>query len=712
MQFFCLFVVVIIVVVFLYLPIVISMPRLAQRSRGETLESMGIPPSTLKSPLLSSSRNKYTSVSIAADTTRLSSSGGSERFRNSKSEDREGINSRCLPNHLRVINVYEGQNIKVPSLGFLNHQLPLLHTFYQHEWQPDIENAAIGARGQDPSNEQTQYRQNIARTKKHRIKTSKRFCPRTAFCRTGTTLSAETWLHLVPHVVWGSAMTLPTATRLSHPFIAPLHSKLITVTSKMMSQYFMRTFPLMKDSKGSTPCTPPTPYVLLVHYSTSPVFVNHCKVPQGRSCLIEQGDVISFLESAFDLYSGILTPCPKENIVEPLPMNNTISRRDGHQDETTRRSRAQGVSEFGDQEGVNVDEEGECGRSTSYLVPPSPFCGCEEVHTKLDSSCVPVTSSDDENENEMDVVRGLCVETMRGLFCKSVVKNLFKSIKNIVLDGDEWWALDEEDFFTELWQWKKCLEDVSQHSCPWGHLFNVGPSLQWKIPRISKRVIRCIYRHARWKMGERWTAVGDVVMNTELGEEEEEEEEEKEYDTLVFPSPIVENWRVTQVPTSELSSALNEKTHNPQEVGQVNGGQVYLKQIGNSTSNRLNLSIMRTEPKNSNEPLLSCIELVPAMLPVYLFSHEDSLDTMDYTQMTYERRPWLLESMATDEVYYYEDEDADGQLQGSQRKSDRRKKEHGIDRESQSSKTELAIENCWIDYSYDRILRRKKRRRL
>lgn len=713
------------------------MPRRIRRSGGETLESMTVPPVMIKRAITSTSWNEPNegttaeAISILSSSCDLEETLGGESVKNRSTQKGTESSSNALTSHLRVINVHEGDNIRIPSLNSVSHQLPLLYRFYHHEWDPETENESIAARKEaEQSNDGDQHRQRNAKTEKHGKYGSKR--SRSISWRSGTTLSAETWLNKVPHVVWGSAMSLPNSTRLCHPCIASLHSKLITVTSKVMSKYFLKTFPPMM---GSESCFPPSsiPYVLLVHYSVNPVYVNHCRVEEGRSCLVRQGDVISFLESAFDSYGGIFLQCSTQahdsECASVAPSTATTRITKLGEDDRMSRMRKDCCSSSNVHEIVDVDESDEniCSNSVCSL---TSSCASEEP-LKVHSSFPSVTSTEDAKEEGGSDVGGFCMDTMRFLYCKSVMEQLFSSINNAVLDGDEWWTMNEEDLLTEVWQWKKhLLQHASDRPCEWGHLFNVGAPLQWKIPLLSKKVLRYIYRHAQWKIGEQLVAVRDIVLDATPEDQHEDEDEEEDEEMLDLLSPIVEHWRVVQVPAWDLMNPPNravvEETRG--EECSEKEEELKLKHSTEECNPHSPPSLIVPKASNSeNEQIFSCIELVPAALPVYLVSHEDAGDTMDYNYVTCQRRPWLFDSMAAEDVYYYEDDEEEEQ-KGEDARHDplfgrvkpqqkRGMLEHvvGKDQSAGSTKCERMwnedIEKCWIDYSDARVFRRRKKRR-
>lgn len=171
-------------------------------------------------------------------------------------------------------------------------------------------------------------------------------------CKCGEPLSREMWLTKVPHLVWGTAPTLPPSTQLQlvpdRQSISSLQAKLVWVTGKTMEQYFLKTFPLIASlSEGGDSSVCPSfgshhstsssvsapeavdsssvfsasvrpfgsfPYYLIINYGVEPLYVNMWRVERGHSCVLQHGDWISFLESALDRYAGIVEPLNEVHI--------------------------------------------------------------------------------------------------------------------------------------------------------------------------------------------------------------------------------------------------------------------------------------------------------------------------------------------------------------------------------------------------------------
>eukprot|EP00796_Vickermania_ingenoplastis_P005561 gene5561-4014_t len=183
---------------------------------------------------------------------------------------------------LLVMNVCDAPDILLPTPAAAPSSS--LARFYYATWSEALEAAAI--LGYSPKEAQ-------ARSRHTRW-------------RSGQPLPLEMWLSAVPHVVWGSAATLPAPTQLHHVCVSRMHAKLICVTSKSAARYFLETFPL-RESAAPPPPPLSLPFYLVVNYAENPLFVNECLIPRGRSAVLGEGDVVSFLESALDAYGGVLT---------------------------------------------------------------------------------------------------------------------------------------------------------------------------------------------------------------------------------------------------------------------------------------------------------------------------------------------------------------------------------------------------------------------
>lgn len=189
--------------------------------------------------------------------------------------------------------------------------------------------------------------------------------------KAGKPLSREIWLTKVPHLVWGTAVTLPISTQLQplpdRQCLAPLQAKLVWVVGRTMEQYFFKTFPLMpsRDEQVERPFSSslpsdfvsssltsittvpasfaspsgsplPLPYYLIINYGLEPLFVNTFRVERGHSCILRYGDWISFLESAFDREAGVVEPLvvPSTSPTSPLPLTMSNDQWGEHVEET------------------------------------------------------------------------------------------------------------------------------------------------------------------------------------------------------------------------------------------------------------------------------------------------------------------------------------------------------------------------------------------
>ncbi|KPI86335.1 hypothetical protein ABL78_4601 [Leptomonas seymouri] len=160
-----------------------------------------------------------------------------------------------------------------------------------------------------------------------------------------TPWKAEYWLRRVAHVLLGRHSALPDAFRLRHDFASRLHARVVYIRTPAMHKRFAKYFPCITgddetlrgteeeqqrgaekrveedadvvivesgDARSATSSPPPlspafvSPYYLIINYSENAVYVGGNCVPRGRSARLQEGDVISFLECAFDDEGGVL----------------------------------------------------------------------------------------------------------------------------------------------------------------------------------------------------------------------------------------------------------------------------------------------------------------------------------------------------------------------------------------------------------------------
>lgn len=161
-----------------------------------------------------------------------------------------------------------------------------------------------------------------------------------------TSWKTEHWLRRVAHVPLGRHSALPPSFRLRHECVSRLHARVVYVQTPAMHKRFSKYFPCIEredatarcaekeekrcederdvdvivvnsddESSTATPPPPPSastftsPYYLMVNYSENPVYVGRDCVSRGRSVRLQEGDVVSFLECAFDVDGGVLDGC-------------------------------------------------------------------------------------------------------------------------------------------------------------------------------------------------------------------------------------------------------------------------------------------------------------------------------------------------------------------------------------------------------------------
>ncbi|CCW71911.1 unnamed protein product [Phytomonas sp. Hart1] len=174
-------------------------------------------------------------------------------------------------------------------------------------------------------------------------------------------LSAEQWMGHIAHVILGRHSQLSSSSslyyRLRHPCISRMQARIVFITCADMHTYFIQRFPsiieeetksneeggmvyVIREDEGAASLEPLSPmegslnegtpspaqekytkcaksfkgaYYLLINYGSNPIFVNTQAVPAGRSVALTEGDIISFLECAFDGDAGVVSRLGKES---------------------------------------------------------------------------------------------------------------------------------------------------------------------------------------------------------------------------------------------------------------------------------------------------------------------------------------------------------------------------------------------------------------
>ncbi|CAM71982.2 conserved hypothetical protein [Leishmania infantum JPCM5] len=159
-----------------------------------------------------------------------------------------------------------------------------------------------------------------------------------ASLRTTSPWKSDYWCTKVAHVALGRHSALPAVYRLRHECAGRLHARVVYVQAAAVHRQLYKAYPPLPRSKTHAttvgevgddddvvivepttrgdvvagPAGPPPPtafkasYYLLINHSENPIFVGPDRVPQGRSVVLREGDVLSFLECAFDEDSGVL----------------------------------------------------------------------------------------------------------------------------------------------------------------------------------------------------------------------------------------------------------------------------------------------------------------------------------------------------------------------------------------------------------------------
>ncbi|KAG5490950.1 hypothetical protein JIQ42_00836 [Leishmania sp. Namibia] len=157
--------------------------------------------------------------------------------------------------------------------------------------------------------------------------------------RTASPWKNDYWCTKVAHVALGRHSALPAIYRLRHECAGRLHARVVYVQAAAVHRQLRKAYPPLPRSETHAitdggvedndevvivePTTrgvdaaadaadppPPTvftaPYYLLINHSENPIFVGPDRVPQGHSVVLLEGDVLSFLECAFDEDGGVL----------------------------------------------------------------------------------------------------------------------------------------------------------------------------------------------------------------------------------------------------------------------------------------------------------------------------------------------------------------------------------------------------------------------
>ncbi|CBZ30625.1 conserved hypothetical protein [Leishmania mexicana MHOM/GT/2001/U1103] len=160
-----------------------------------------------------------------------------------------------------------------------------------------------------------------------------------ASLRTTSPWKSDYWCTKVAHVVLGRHSALPAVYRLRHECAGRLHARVVYVQAAAVHRQLYKAYPPLPRSRTHaitvdevgddddvvivepttrgdavvagvagqpTPTVFKTSYYLLINHSENPIFVGSDRVPQGRSVELQEGDVLSFLECAFDEDSGVL----------------------------------------------------------------------------------------------------------------------------------------------------------------------------------------------------------------------------------------------------------------------------------------------------------------------------------------------------------------------------------------------------------------------
>lgn len=362
----------------------------------------------------------------------------------------------------------------------------------------------------------------------------------------GKPLSREMWLTKVPHLVWGTASTLPTSTQLE-PLpddlcIAPLQAKLVWVIRRTMEHYFLKTFPLISSAKqseetsflasaapenSSSPALSarfplPLPYYLLINYGEQPLFVNAWKVQRGCSCILQQGDWISFLESALDRYIGVAEPgmapphtfsiSPQQTMLLTKESQHLERSEDENKPCDVQRKKKNSASKALEKEMVSDTIS-----ASKKFMELSESQGNSVVPSMLQTPRKKALQPNRKNQWSFSLEGPTMT---REDFCKSVVRTLLAALDEVVKEYEKddegsnsspWWLhIDEEDFFHRVW----CCHTRIAHSPGRQVLFpshrgdqlfpaEGAKAFGWCVPHLSASVLRWLYRfHDEQRKGE------------------------------------------------------------------------------------------------------------------------------------------------------------------------------------------------------------------
>ncbi|CAD2214610.1 hypothetical protein AGDE_13387 [Angomonas deanei] len=184
---------------------------------------------------------------------------------------------------LRVLNTYLGSStIEIPP----HPQVAVFAPFYVHYVEEKEKKKASGGRS-------------------HKRKSA------------SGPFTAEEWLYSVPHIVFGRHSLLRgTPYGLNHSFISRLQCRVVYVNTPSLHNRFQRELILVgadgerDDRRKKSLKKFDAPYFLIVNYSEvgNEVCINDDVVLRPREGKeLQEGDILSFLENAFDRVGGVLS---------------------------------------------------------------------------------------------------------------------------------------------------------------------------------------------------------------------------------------------------------------------------------------------------------------------------------------------------------------------------------------------------------------------
>lgn len=577
-----------------------------------------------------------------------------------------------LRDQLSVINVSALPALSLPTLpkNLRTLSFSTLASFYENTWEEEMEWSSITATGEYS----TTGSGKVPRTRRAKKKHDK--CVFPPFLTPGIPLSREVWMEKVPHIVWGSASTLPSSTRLDkHPCISPLHAKLILITGRHMARYFLKTFPLIEEAQSFLkPYS--YPYYIVINYSVNPVYINSHLISRGRSSVLQQGDIFSFLESALDQYGGIFLSADKKGKSESdavsYQQNDKIDALNGaHQDLNS--------GSLNHREGI-IDVD-------SSLSDP------------MDSDLSTSVADEPASFSSSGLIENQDVTFSRSEYCQRVAQLLLSSL-SAELEGqglrlqEEYMVIGETDFLNEQWSYRKIVDEASFR---WSSFFQgtyaaAHRVLEWRPPVLTRTVLRTFYRFVLDHEGFKQDQVMKCGFFTpriypelsELGETDEEESLREE--RLV--SPIMERWMgiVQFKPVDEKSNHLHAVSDIFDDIKCESENSVLSERIKNDEKNF---------PCSLSKNLFH-IGIEPALLPVYAFVRDTDRE-LESTPVTRQHR--LLVHREENDTYYYSE--------GKSCRSFAEKKKNESLNENLSHR--LASE-LWVDLSSNNSKRRKRLR--